>query len=130
MKCIYTVHVLMLYMVGYFSSICAVLISLEQPSYTVREDLTDGKGFALLICAFLQEQITQNATVVLQAFTSEDDTATGEVHVLLCFLAALYHALKYIIIIFCLACRMDLGDLLQCFHHTLVIFFRHTVESG
>ena len=104
----------MLYMVGYFSSICAVLISLELPSYTVREDLTDGKGFALLICAFLQEQITQNATVVLQAFTSEDDTATGEVHVLLCFLAALYRTLKYIII-FCLAWRMDLGDLFALF---------------
>ena len=86
-----------------------MLISLKQPSYTVREDLTDGKGFALLICAFLQEQVTQNATVVLQAFTSEDDTATGEVHVLLCFLAALYHALKYIII-FYLTCRKDLGQ--------------------
>ena len=57
-----------------------MLISLEQPSYTVREDLTDGKNFGLLICAVIQEEMFQNATVVLEVFTSQNNTATGKIH--------------------------------------------------
>ena len=65
-----------------------VLISLEQPSYTVREDLTDGKGFVLLICAVAQE-LLQSSTVVLEVL---NNTATGKVHYICtyCLLAILH----------------------------------------
>ena len=68
-----------------------LLISLEQPSYTVREDLTDGKGFVLLICAVAQE-LLHNSTVVLEVL---NNTATGKVHYIYthCLLAILHHVL-------------------------------------
>ena len=49
-------------------------VMFERTSYTVREDLTDGKKFALVICA-IAEELTRAVTVTI---STTNGTAVGE----------------------------------------------------
>ena len=58
----------------------------ERTPYTVREDLTDGKNLALVICA-TAEELTQAVTVTI---STTNGTAIGEPLGTLCIVAHNY----------------------------------------